>query len=190
MKVKIEKELNKTTIYIKSIFNKFEILNQINSIDDYEITKAFFPGFNEDFNYDNFIVFPYYDENIRINGCGKNIKLIFKTIEEFDLVAAPINQIDYNNQQLILNDLLKLYNSNIPYGIYYIYEFNSILYLIATTYNNQIIILNKADSLNKLFNQSVKNQNIFNFHPLSLQGVKYIYNNDKITGVVNGIGTI
>jgi hypothetical protein len=187
--IQIQFDKNKTKLLSKSIFGKNKILNQINEVNNhYEIVKKFFPLFNENIKYDNFNVFPYFNNNFKLNGIGKNIKIICNDINDND--KCDFNNNDLHSQKLIYNDFLNLFNNNIPYGIFFIYEINYILYMIATTYNNKIVIINKSNSLEKLFNENVKGKNIFNFQPLSEQGIKYMYYNDEITGVVNGIGKI
>lgn len=191
MKIQIFFNKNKTKLLVESIFKKFEVLNEVQSINHYRIVKKFFPNFNENFEYSNFLVFPYFNTDIKISGIGKNIRIHGNDIIfNFKNIQKCRNEEDIINKKLIYNDLLKLFDNNIPYGIFYIYEINSILYLIATTNKNDIIIINKAFELNKLFSKNVLNKNIFNFQPLNEQGIKFIYYDNKITGVVNGIGTI
>jgi len=187
IKIKIGK--NKSTLLAKTIFGKFETLNQIDEVNDhYKIIKYFFPNFDDNFNYENFDVFPFFNNNFRINGIGENIKIIFNDINHN--IKAVYDERDFNAHNLIFNDFLKTFENKIPYGIFYIYEIESILYLITTTHNNRIALINKSKTLDDLFNEHLFGKNLFNFQPLSEQGIKYIYYNDKITGVVNGIGKI
>lgn len=188
--IRIQFNKNNTNLLAKSIFGKFEILNQVNEVNDhYKIVKEFFPNFNDEIKYNNFDVFPFFNNNFKLNGIGKDIKIICNDINDDDDKYEFTND-DLKAKNLIYNDFLNVFNNKIPYGIFFIYEINFILYMITTTYDNKIVIINKSNSLNKLFNEDVKEKNIFNFHPLSEQGIKYMYYNDEITGVVNGIGKI
>lgn len=187
--IRIQFNKNNTKLLVKSIFGKFEILNQINEVNDhYKIVKEFFPNFNDEIEYNNFDVFPFFNNNFKLNGIGKDIKIICNDINDDN--KYEFTDDDLKAQSLIYNDFLKLFNDKIHYGIFFIYEINFILYMITTTYDNKIVIINKSNTLNKLFNKDVKRKNLFNFQPLSEQGIKYMYYNDKITGVVNGIGKI
>jgi hypothetical protein len=187
IKIKIGK--NKSTLLAKTIFGKYETLNQINEVNDhYKIIKHFFPNIDDNFKYDNFDVFPFFNNNFRINGIGENIKIICNDINH--KIKTIYDERDLNAHNLIFNDFLKIFKNQIPYGIFYIYEIESILYLITTTHNNRIALINKSKTLDDLFNEHLFGKNLFNFQPLSEQGIKYIYYNDKITGVVNGIGKI
>ncbi len=187
IKIKIGK--NKSTLLAKTIFGKYETLNQINEVNDhYKIIKHFFPNTDDNFKYDNFDVFPFFNNNFRINGIGENIKIICNDINH--KIKTIYDERDLNAHNLIFNDFLKVFKNKIPYGIFYIYEIESILYLITTTHNNRIALINKSKTLDDLFNEHLFGKNLFNFQPLSEQGIKYIYYNNKITGVVNGIGKI
>lgn len=180
---------NEIFLTAKSIFGNFEILNKMNlTKSHYEIVKTFFPNFNDEIEYLNFDVFPCFENNFKLTGIGKTIKINYN--QSFNKVKINVNNDDINAYTLIFNDFLKLFNKNIPYGIFYIYEINQVLYLIATTYDNKIVILNKSNNLETLFNKKIVGKNIFNFQPLSEQGIKYIYYNNEITGVVHGIGKI
>ncbi len=191
MKIQIFLNKNKTVLIAESIFKNFKILNKINSINHYKIVKKFFPNFDEEFEYNNFLIFPYFNSDIKISGIGKNIKIHGNDIIfNFKNTKKINNKNDEINKKLIYNDFLKLFKNEIPYGIFYIYEIESILYLITTTNKNNIEIINKANKLDDLFSRKILNKNIFNFQPLSEQGIKYIYYDNNITGVVNGIGTI
>ena len=160
------------------------IIAQINEVNDhYKIIKQFFPNIDDNFKYDNFDVFPFFNNNFRINGIGENIKIICDDINH--KIKTIYDERDLNAHNLIFNDFLKIFKNKIPYGIFYIYEIESILYLITTTHNNRIALINKSKTLDDLFNEHLFGKNLFNFQPLSEQGIKYIYYNDKITGVVN-----
>ena len=62
--------------------------------------------------------------------------------------------------------------------------------MITTTYDDRIIIISKAKRLENLFNGKPLGKSVFDFQPLSEQGVKYIYYYDKIVGVLYGIKKI
>ena len=188
--IMIQFNKNDTRLLANSIFGNFEILNKIDEVDNhYKIVKSFFPNFDENYQYNNFEVFPYFNNNFKLNGSNKNIKIIYDSEKKYNN-EIKINEDDKKSQKLIYNDFLKLFKNNIPYGIFFIYEVKNILYMITTTYDNNIVIINKSNTLDNLFNKKLYGRNIFNFQPLSEQGIKFIYYNDKITGVVNGIGKI
>ncbi len=74
--------------------------------------------------------------------------------------------------------------------MFFIYEYKHILYMTATTYDNRVIIISKSNTLENLFNGKPIGKSVFDFQPLSEQGVRYIYYYDKIVGVLYGIGEV
>ncbi len=62
--------------------------------------------------------------------------------------------------------------------------------MITATYDNRIIIISKAKKLENLFNGKPIGKSVFDFQPLSEQGVKYIYYYDEIVGVLYGVGEV
>lgn len=64
---------NEIFLTAQSIFGNFEILNKMNlTKSHYEIVKTFFPNFNDETEYINFDVFPYFENNFKINRNRKN----------------------------------------------------------------------------------------------------------------------
>ena len=47
--------------------------------------------------------------------------------------------------------------------------------MIATTGDNKTIVISKSKTIEDIFNGKPLEKSVFNFHPLSEQGVKYIY---------------
>lgn len=69
MKIKIQiiESENRSYLIAESIYGYDTILQQVNSVNHYEIIKLFFPAFNEEYQYNLFEVFPYFNSDIKIN---------------------------------------------------------------------------------------------------------------------------
>ena len=117
MKIKLLKIANENKSYLiaESIFNQDIILQEIESINDYEIIKKCFPLFDETVLYELFEVFPYFNSDIKITGIGKEIKLL--GIDVRNISILQLNKVEVNDSihELIQADFLHLFKNNIPY---------------------------------------------------------------------------
>lgn len=188
--IRIQFNKTNTQLITQSIFGTIEVLNQIDEVQDhYKILKCFLPNFNEYYAYRYFNPFPYFNCNFRIKGQGKTVKIV----PNKDIIVNNIVNITKNDleaKEIIPNDYIKSFKGNVFYSLFFIYEYKHVLYMITATYDNRIIIISKAKKLENLFNGKPLGKSVFDFQPLSEQGVKYIYYYDKIVGVLYGIGEV
>lgn len=188
--IKIKFNEANTQLIANSIFGTTEVLNQTDEVNNhYKIVKHFLPGFNKNVKYRGFNPFPYFNCNFRLKGHGRAIKIIENKQEIID-DYTEITPDDIQAEKLISADYSKIFKHQIPYGMFFIYKHKDVFYMIATTGDNRTIVISKSKTIEDIFNGKPLEKSVFNFHPLSEQGVKYIYYDNKIVGVLYGIRKI